>query len=324
MANLTTTADIKTAALNSAGELTNGNSDFDARIVEYINRMNMEVCTGGSTFNPDMLEPWDWSRAKVPGILILKPPYSTGSVSLTNGSASGTFSSPPPADLTGYYLKVIDRAEFYRIITHSAGNPAFTIDAPYTEASGAFNFTANKLDYTLTAGIARLIDPMRIYRFQPYGEDQDGKIYGISYSELSREYPLRLLRSGTPTRFSILSDTDGTFTIRFNTTPSQDTKLEYDYIPFPTALTASPDTTPILPREDRDVLLYGAVYWLMVDKNDSRADTYFKLAQSKLQNMLLVRRKQYGRVSKYVGRLIPRIDQVDSLRRPRTEQGLFF
>lgn len=325
MANLTTTADIKTAVLNHVGELTNGTSPYDSRALEYINRVYQEIVSGSSVFVPDLGEPWSWAKAQSPGTFVVRPPYETGTVSLTAGLASGSFSIASPISLTGQYLRVEGRSEVFRISSHVAAATAFTLDAPYTDASGTFAFKVHQLTYSLGGGgvkIQRLVEPMRVYRGQSYEGDSEGKVYGVGSDSLTREWPLGLLQRGTPTHFATIGEVDGVFSIRVNKSVNELTKFEYEYIPVPADLTASPDTTPIIPREDRVVLVYGATYLLMVDKEDTRADYYFRLAQQKLQAMVLNRRKEMAQTAKEFGALVPRQDQVRRYRRPRTTSGL--
>jgi len=312
VANLTTTADLKTAVLQHAGELTDGTSAYDTLVVTYLNRIYGELVCGGSTFVPELSEPWSWARASAPGTLALLPAYETGSATLTNASTSGTFSDTPAASLgsfAGRFLQMFSRADVYRISAHTAGSASFTLDQAYQEATVTSSFSAAKLDYALTSGIARLVEPFRVFQAQTGEGNQEGKIGSMSSDELHRNFPLHRLQSGVPTYFAIISESSsGVMTVRFNKTPLSAVRVEYEYVPYPTDLTSSPDTTPIVPREHRATLVYGATYWLMVDKNDSRADAYFRLTQQKIQGMLLNRRREYDDTSDTFGKLVPRAD----------------
>lgn len=314
MANLTTTADLKSSALKRAGELTTGSSKYDAAVEEYLNLVYQEIISGGNTFMPDLAEPWTWARAQSPGLLALLPPYSTGSVSLTQDSTAGSFSVAPTTSMAGRHLVIDGRPEFFKIATHTASSTSFTLDGAYTDATASgLTFRAHLLDYTLSASssLQRLVEPMRVYRAQSGDGDNEGKIYGMNQETLSRQFPLHLIQSGIPTHFAIIAEANGVVRVRFNKTPSVETRVEYDYVPTPAALTVSPDTTPIIPYQDRIVLVYGATYFLMVDKSDSRADAYFRYTQSKLQGMLLESRKKYSKTSKNFAKLVPRLEQTN-------------
>jgi hypothetical protein len=213
-------------------------------------------------------------------------------------------------------LKIDDRPEYFRISAHVADATAFTLDAAYTDDTGAtLAFKAIKLDYSLTSGIQRLIQPMRVYKEKPVDDDRDGLIPGIDLKQFHAETPLRDLREEIPTRFTVMRESDGQIDVRFNAYPDSATRVEYEYIPRPTDLTASPDLTPILPREFRVALMYGATYYLMLDKSDSRADAYLRMTQAKLQAMVAANRKENRQVGKEMGRLIPRTDNFGRNRR---------
>lgn len=323
MAQLTTVGDIKTAVLQHAGELTNGNSPFEQRALDYIQRVYIEILGGTSPFAPDNGEPWVWAKAQNPGVLVLKAP-ETGTCTLTNGSASGVFAVAPSSSLASRLLRIPGRPEFFRISAHTAASTSFTLDSAYTDSSGSgLAYEAHLLDYSLGASsILRLIEPMRVYRQQVFYEDDEGKIYGVSPDQMSRDYPLHVLMSGVPSRFAQLGESNGIIRVRFNASAITDTRVEYEYIPAPGTL-ATPDT-PLVPLEDRTVLVYGATYYLMFDKNDPRATSFFQLTQSKLQAMMQARRRAYNKTGKNYGRLIPRLDQDNGPALVRSASGLRF
>lgn len=324
MANLTYTADIKADVLNRCGELTNGTSKYDSLVLDYINRVHMELVVGGSTFVPELAEPWPWARAATPGLIVLLPTFDGsdgGGVNLTQGSANGAFVNAPAASLesfVGRFLWVNGYSDIYRILAHSPGSANFTLDMAWHDVSiVAGGFRAAKLDYTLASGIARLVEPFRIFRLQYFGSDAMGKVEGISSDQLHRRFPLYLfglMPFAAPTHFAVISESNNQHTVRFNMAPPLATRTEYEYIPVPEDLTISTtpstDPLPLVPREHRSVLSLGACYWLMVDKEDTRADTYLTLTQRKIQGMLLERRREFDDQSQDFAKLNPRQDGI--------------
>lgn len=337
MSNLTTTNDILVAALKNAGEKFDGTSPFqvDGRMLDYVNRVYFEIICGGSTFVPELVEPWAWARASAPGVLVLQPQFDTSlglGITLTHGSIHGTFAQAPSASLGsfgridstgGRFLRLDgslsngnNMSDVYRIATHTAGSASFTLDLAWqgdSIASGGFKLA--KLDYALDASVVRLVEPFRIFQIQPYEADGQGKVQGISPDELHRRFPLYMMfitPQRAPTHFAIVNETSGIITVRFNTSTVVPSRTEYEYVPMPDELTLSGipanDPIPILPLEHRSVLAMGATYWLMVDKEDPRADLYFRNTQQKLQSMLMERRREYEDESKDFARLNPRQD----------------
>ena len=155
MAQFRTTSDILDLALTNGGEVTNGNSPYEAQVLNYLNRVHFAIVAGGtipvggdSTITID--EAWPWARARLPLILELQPAYETGTIILTQGSEAGTFSSAPAASLQGWYIQVEGRKEWLRIGNHTGGATAFEIDGAYPDSSvSGSSFTAVKLDYDL-------------------------------------------------------------------------------------------------------------------------------------------------------------------------------
>lgn len=337
MANLTTTYDIKQSVLQRCGELQDGTSKYDALVVDYIDRVHKELICGGSTFVPELAESWPWARSASPGILAILPSFDAtagGGVNLTNLSTAGTFSIAPSSALgsfVGRFLWVFGYSDVYRIATHTSGSASFTLDLAWQEVTvAAAGFRCAKLDYTLAAGIARLVEPMRIFRLQSWGSDAEGKIEGISPDQLHRRFPLYLfglLPYNAPTHFAIISEADNVFKVRLNMLPSATARAEYEYVPLPSDLTVSgtpsTDPLPLVPREHRSVLELGACYWLTLDKRDPKQDTFQTLTQRKIQGMLLERRKEFQDQGQDFAKLNPRQDSIWRPT-PRSISGLWY
>lgn len=149
MSFLKSTPDLKAEVLTVCGELTNGNSPYDAQAVQYLNDVYQGLLAGGNEFGIDVAEPWVWAQAKKPILLSLLP-AEIGSAVLTKNSNDAVFSVAPTMSLAGRYFRVESRADIYRIATHTAASTAFTLDQPYLETGGTLNFTAYQLDYDVT------------------------------------------------------------------------------------------------------------------------------------------------------------------------------
>lgn len=156
MAQFRTTADIVDAALRNAGETTSGTSSYESEALTFVNRVHYSIIAGGTialgkdqTIEID--EVWPWSRAKRPMVLELQPAYETGTVTLTQSSEAGTFSSAPSYSVAGWYLRIVGREGVFRIASHTAADTAFELDAAYPDTTGSgLSFEVFKLDYDLT------------------------------------------------------------------------------------------------------------------------------------------------------------------------------
>lgn len=334
MANLDTTAEILKSVLLKCGELQDGTSKYHSIALSYINETYQKIIAGSSEYGLDVGEPWIWARGSSPLIITLLPfigqnttaaGASAGTIALTYGSTSGTFSTPPQVNsanisVQGWWIQLVGSYESYRIATHTLGATSFTIDGPFNDATvTAASFSAFQIDYTLTAsevgGISRLAGPMIVYRNQTFDSDQEGKIYGSSDQEFKKDNPLHLIEIGVPNMFCITSDSDGIPTVRFNKYVDAATRVEIPYIPVPVDLTENPDTTPIIPRRFRHALVWGPAEMLARDKYDDRADAYEKRFSTILEAMKRDDSRVRDKTSKNRGRLVPRPDLLHRQRK---------
>lgn len=426
MAQFRTTADIMDLALTNGGEVTSGTSSYETQLLNYLNRVHFVLICGGTIpLGKDKSitidEVWPWSRAKKPLILELQPKYATGTVTFTQGSEAGTFSSAPSYSVQGWHIHIVGKEEYYKIATHTAGATAFEIDGAYPDDTGSgLSFEVVKLDYelipdyividndnnkiqfqetagtTLTGtltngvytpsdlcthlasvmdstggtpvytvtysavtrlftiasdrggssvfvlvgngslskysvhktlgfddavttnaasvtstymlgGIARLIEPFKKNK----GTSLDGSIYGTDSESSQRNYPLPLVTEGYPDRFTVIKETeDGTFTVRFNRYPTYKTRIEVEHVPIPRDLKDDAASVPLVPRKHCDVLEDAATFFLLLNKNDDRAQTYAALVQGKLEAMVSQHRGSLERTGQNFGKMVPRLDNL--------------
>lgn len=319
------TQDLLNGALNRAGELTDGTSPYVTKCLDYLNSLYFSVYAGGNEFDIELGVDWEWAKSNA--VITLQSPIATGTVTVTNGSATVTFSTAPSASsVAGWHLKIDNKPEFFKVSAHTGGATTATLDGPYTDVSASGQtYKLIKLDYQLASGILRLVGPMNVYKIQDARGDDEGKIYQMKYNGFMRQYPMHNIQQQMPTAFSEVTRTAaGQPTVRMNAYVADGTqaRAEYDYIPIPTPLSNSGSDIPAMPREFRVALEYGAAYFLMVDKNDDRAAAYYELTQRKLEAMVNAYRKEKNMTAKDRGRLIPRLDLYSRTRKlVRQENG---
>ena len=303
MSNITTSADIKNLALFNAGEATDGSSDLDSQADIYLNRVYREMYMGGQAFLSDINETWWWMKDEAS--LILDANITTGTVNVSNNSATAEFSSAPTptidSDVTGWFFKVDDHPDIFRIdsITSTTG----TLDSVYTgDDDTAASYTLFKLDYDLSASAIKIIGPMTAYQSAVYS------IYGMSLLQLDQEYPLGLVTSGVPTRYAQVDED----TVRFNkwgsSTEGEIIRIDYDYLAFPTAL-ADDSSEPLVPLQYRHVLSDMITFYLLGDKNDTRQEIFGFQAKAGLKSMADENRARWAQVGK-PGQIFPRQRQT--------------
>lgn len=306
---LITVPDLLNDALKKSGEKTDGTSDYLNDALGYMDTFHKSIIAGGNEFEVDMGEPWTWAKSKYPGILTLNPPYITGGVTLTLGSSAGIFTVPPITSQAGNFIHCSDTFEFYRVVSHTAGNPNFTLDGPVNFSSGTYDFKSIQVDYDLSAAnILRQINPMVVYQQQTSDGDFEGRITGLDLRTFQKKWPMFKMFLGVPTEFAVLYVAQGLVTVRMNKVASVPVRVEYEYIPLPVDLINDPSSIPLIPVSHREVLAYATAFSILTDKEDSKSQSFYTLTQNKLKSLVSANRKEFMQISKNRGRLVARGD----------------
>lgn len=316
MANFQFSADIIADILHRCGEDTDSASDHAPAVLQYLNRAYRALWMGGGEFMDGNVTNWWWLRKDPPGTLTLQPSISAGTVSVTNNSASITFSSAPSASVAGYFFRVTGQEDVFRISTHTGGSGTATLDSVYTgDTTASATYKLMKMEYTLASDVLRVIAPMRVRL------SDGGFIEGTGLAELEKSWPIHLAESGVPDLFAHVGETK----IRFNRFGSDSGKLmrvEYDYLYKPADLTNSTTDEPAVPIQYRHILADMALMFLYLDKGDERVSVVAQLARSGISAMISENKKRWVAQSRRFGRIRSRQDQLEQFYRPlRTETG---
>lgn len=289
---------IKEDALFRGGEPTSG-SQYNNRVVDYINRIYSGIASGASEFVPEFVDDWWWLRAR--GSLLLLPSVG-GTISVLQNSAAATFNVAPVISLAGYKLRVGSCPDIYTVATHNAGEVNLTFDLAFTCADTTSEYTAMKTDYALDAAVAAITGPLTLYR-APF------RINGLSPESMDDKYPMADLREGSPTHFSLESETQ----IRLSHGGRNDgisMRADYRYRPVVTALTDDPSSIPLMPQQWRHILADMALVMLMIDKNDDRSTAVATAARAALAGMIKENRRRFTKMDRALGHIYPRLGAV--------------
>jgi len=303
MANLQYSSDIIEHVLFEAGEKTDGTSDFDSRVLIWVNSAYRKIWQGGGEFDPTVNEDWTWLREQ--GSLILQEKISTGTVSVTNNSATATLSASQSTDVDNWFFKVDDYEGIFRVSAHAAPSATLTLDSVYTGDTNAIaNYKLVKLDYTLNSSAIEILTPMyTAHRANNYIRNPQGVINGISKQRLTKPYELL---AGIPDTFTQIDST----TVRFNRYIDSGLKrIDYWYKAKPSDLTDSGSEEPLIPLHHRHVLANIALYDLLKAKNDDRADVVSLIAKAGLKAMSIENRRRLSQMDGTYGHIRPRNDQ---------------
>lgn len=301
MANLSNTSDCISYMMYRSGGKQSGD-DFATQALLYLNLAYRKIVSGSCELDPLATEDWIWARSRAPKIITLQPLVETGTVNVSNNSTSITFSVAPAASVADWHIKCADHGDVFRISSHTGGNTSATLDSVFTGTSSATSsYKLFKLEYSVgSSDILKILSPMRCY------QDSVNRVHGATAEEMERQYPIRDIASGTPTMFAPISESDGTFIVKFNAYPLSDLmRLDFDYTPIPAVLTTSPDVVPIIPVQYRTVLCDFALFLLYNDKNDARSADAFSLAERGYKMMATDHRDRLDAFSDNFGRPIP-------------------
>jgi hypothetical protein len=287
MSNYRYTTDLIDAALFNSNETTDGTSEFEVKALEYLNRAYRSVILGGDEFVETQEQDWWWLRKSA--YLITTTPEE-GEITVTQLSTAASFTVAPTTSMAGRHLRTID-TDIYKIATHTAGQTACTLDAPYTGASGATAYTAFQLDYDLAADFLKPLDPMKCYRA---GDGGEYRIFGIDNDVMEKGWPLSQINSGSPSYYTHRDEN----TIRFNHYASNPMRIDYDYIFLPEDLTAAANEEPVLPLINRKVLADITATFILMDKDDNKASSMSMVAKKGIEAMVKANRSKWARTGK--------------------------
>lgn len=312
MANLDTVNDLAADALFRAGEPATGGS-YATRVYEYLNRTQRALLLGGSVavgrdlatsagiyahvVDLPITDFW-WARKQPRGVLTTDALIETGTVTVTLGSPTVTFSSAPAASVAGWRLEVSKLPTVPRILSHAAGATTATMDAPWPEITSAgAGYVLYNVEYDLAPDFLR-------FAGAPYLHSRymDPIVVGVREGH-DAAYPFGTFFRSPSSAAAMIQPRR----IQMNSYDTRGYRLEYDYIFSPPDLQSGGVT--ILPVHHRPVLAVGAAMLICFDKNDDKADNLASEYRELVQRMIQEHRKQLSAGSMVFGVHRTRLDQ---------------
>lgn len=234
------------------------------RLISLIDYAHKEVLLGGGILSSDqsgnqLSHARSWAWLPRTELTFITEPWLTVTVTLSEDSASGSFSAAVAASKAGWFLDV--EGARYKIASHTGGATAFTLDGNFISASGTFSATLYKLDYDLgVTDILRYID-------EPHLIAPEVRELGfVTADRLSSLEQYREVKKSPLMTLTILPDN----VLRVGQIQNKKQKVMISYL-------AKPDTLdlisvdPIIPVEFRKILMHLAAYYHLVKRDDSRA-----------------------------------------------------
>lgn len=215
--------------------------------------------------------------------------YADGTVSVTPGSATITFSVAPATSKTGFLFAVDQFSEIYTIAAHTAGATTATLTAVYNGALGS------GLSFKVWTDVVGLPTDCR-ETIEVYHDYHGEPMRPLGLQDMRRKIAVNPRYDGRPAYYSTYdyfdpsagdaeTESDRYRLMRiYPSVSALPTTLHIDYTKEVTALELDEDE-PLMPIEDRVVLVYGALARAWKRLGDpqsaaqSQADYDNKLAQ---------------------------------------------
>jgi hypothetical protein len=222
--------------------------------------------------------PWPWILKDPPGVLSVEA-KKTNTATATQGSTSVTLGTVISSSVAGWWLEIDTEGVPYRIIAHTGGTADITLDATYKEDSvSAGACTIYKDEYDLASDCRR---PW--FAWDRNNPQRDIEI--IQRGEMHQRFPQRSSSGIGALIMAVIRDKK----VRITPWPeTDDITVEYEYaVDTDTDLDwgGGATDTPLVPLRDRHVISDAATAFLMLDKNDPRAEEAAALVNPKLEMM---------------------------------------
>lgn len=224
---------------------------------------------------------WPW-LFKV-GTIQTVADITTGTVSVTAGSSTVTFTSAPAMSVANQYMIQFPATsnDWYTVSSHTAAATTATLSVPFVGSASitGASYILRKVYYSLPSDMDRLIDIRQAITYTKLG--------AADIRALDRYLP-NPTATGSPLIYSMTGmDTSKYWQITLYPTPNTIENLQLRYLQVPADLSTSTDT-PMIPEKFHPLIVYGALYMFGHDFID---DTRVKSAKSRyddaMEEMLL-------------------------------------
>lgn len=307
---LSTTTELRNFLAEEVGD-SNPSSTEQIRLLKLLNSAHLEIVGGGGILNVDNKgrpspRPvlFSWALEAEPLTVTTSDPITTGTLLVTQGSTAITFSSAPADSVAGWYLQVDGTSTVYRISAHTAASTSATLDSSYVDTTAAAaTFVVFKLDYSFGDVSNLIFLPSEYIR----GHKDVKSISMVPAAELRNKYPISERSMQEPTVAGIKSFTDGILEVQFNAYPEDPSRFELFYVATPAELTTG-GVNPILPADDRKILVHLAAYYQLLYRDDAKSKEHlniarfmFKAMQSKDSAFREQNDKRFGYIAPFPG-----------------------
>jgi len=340
-----TTDDLKVQALWMAGEPTDGTSDYDAQVLDYLQSIYDVLVTGGTFGTRDVATSaglysqlvniaktdWMWLRKNPPFAFNTVPACigSSSSVPLNQGTQAGTMTLTYGSNVANFSVApswLIDNVATnvtggrIAILTQANGVPNPPRTSPRIEIHPLAGIVAGLdaawpqetqtvSDWVIWKSVYDVPDDFErfceAWKVQGGWNSNESALNVGNLEQMTDEYPISDSSQGPPTACARISPTE----ILMNRWDTFSYRVEGSYIFRPPTLeiAATPDLQePLVPERFRQVLALGAAMMLMQDKVDSRCEAVASQFREMVSTMSGEYRKEQNSGSELSGRMLYR------------------
>lgn len=270
--NFVTGQDLLFYVLRTAGQSAAATDDYADQAKAAIRKEYWQILT---------MEPWNFALAADPGVVTTVAKVAAVISSFSGATVNLAAAITPSMAGRKFYMD--GNQSMYRITAHTSGTDTMTLDADYVDEPQAGNATIYQDEYAMEANAMRIWSPLNL-RGQ-----FEGEVHLINEREFRARWgSSRVTAVGlTEVATEIRENSSGVKQIQIAPWTEDRINIEYDFTEFDDLdFTGSgAGDTPRLRLEDRWVVAEFALWSIYRTKDDSKADSAWKRATNKLEEM---------------------------------------
>ncbi len=309
---LDTVTKLQQDALWRAGEPTGGSSTFNAKALEYLDHIWTILLTGGNVaVGRDLatsagiyahlvdipVTDWWWARSRA---AITTKAVFEATVTLNNGSLSGSIPSAPSDDLAEYRIVVPGAYTVPRILTGGSSSTLLTIASAWPEATITTTARFVPTRYVLPSNFGRPTS-------RPYVHGANGyQIDLTSHESMQEVSPFNQMVQGPPTQGTIEQADNTNAYLWLNNWDTKRYAVELQYVIRPDQAISESAVVSRLPVQYMRVLSTGAAMLICFDKGDTRAEQLASEFRESVRAMATEHRRWIDGGSNAVGQFLIR------------------
>lgn len=214
--------------------------------------------------------------------------YTTGTVSVSAGSALATLSSPPAYSLLDWFIRFENDSNWYRVTAHTASSTSVTISPSYIGPTNLTSgtFKARKLFYSTSTPLDSVLDVKKMSpgRFLESANARDVDVFLPLYWDAGAVYKY----------ISSVPGADGGIRFSLLYSPSSQENLQVRGVKRLADMVLDTDTS-LIPVRWQSAIIDLAAFYGFSSLDDNRAGAFFQKAEQVIEAMATTYDADLGR-----------------------------